>query len=220
MKSIRFAKTIAKWLILNHRILLQTFYKETIMRDEMNYSENSPTAKQNVKVIYLCLVALFALIVLFFAFLAAMIVPAPSSSNAFTVSGQVARITAPHPQHGDLTIILEDGRSYYVNRAHDVPYFAWEQLLDEVKPGDTIHLTVVKPLAWRLLTGTTPPNNGPVAGVWTDEVVYMNANIPAETWTAQTEMVRNFQIALLILALVMVVPVIFRKYGRFQPHSV
>lgn len=82
---------------------------------------------------------------MFFCF-SLMIVPVPNSRTATHLTGTVACISRPHPTNGDMTIVLEDGRKFYVNHADEVEYFAWERLLREVRAGETIHLTAVQPL--------------------------------------------------------------------------
>lgn len=123
-----------------------------------------------------------------------MVVPAPSPETAVEVSGKLAWFSRPHDSDGDLSIALDDGRRYYVNRAYEVAYFQWQRLLAEVRPGDTLHLTAVRPLAWRLSGaqfGYTP-----LAGVRSDTTVYMDPAIPAAEWTGQRD-IRNLMLGTL-----------------------
>jgi hypothetical protein len=135
--------------------------------------------------------------------LALFVVPAPNANTVVAVSGHLKRFTPPHPEYGDLVITLEDGRSYYVNRADEVNYFAWERLLEEVTPGDVITLTVVRPLAWRLLGNSSAPRRGPVAGVQTDSRIYMDPAVSAATWTSQLTAVRNTYLLLALLVVLL-----------------
>jgi hypothetical protein len=140
--------------------------------------------------------------------LALFVVPAPDANTAVEVSGRLQRISPPHPEYGDLTINLTDGRSFYVNRANEVAYFAWERLIEQVNPGDVLRLTVVRPLAWRLFGFLNAPGPGPVAGVRTEAAVYMDPAIPAATWTAQATYVRS---AVLLLAVLLGLMAVFLR---------
>ncbi|HSL43153.1 MAG TPA: hypothetical protein VK897_06955 [Anaerolineales bacterium] len=118
---------------------------------------------------------------LFFCF-SLVIVPAPNAKTATQVTGTVACINPPHPTLGDMTILLEDGRQFYVNRANEVEYFAWERLLNEVEPGDTIQLTAVQTWGERWIEPGRGGGYTPLAGVRTDNVIYMDERISARTW--------------------------------------
>ncbi len=120
---------------------------------------------------------------LFFGLLAAFTVPAPNARTAVEIVGTVTAITPPQAEFGDLAIMLDGNRHFYVNRATELDYFAWEQLLAEVHPGDRLHLTTVKPFIFRFLGSAADPQ--PVVGVWTVEKIYLNPEISAEAWTAQ-----------------------------------
>ncbi len=140
--------------------------------------------------------------------LALFVVPAPDANTAVEVSGRLQDISPPHPEYGDLTINLTDGRSFYVNRANEVAYFEWERLIQEVNPGDVLLLTVVRPLAWRLFGSLNASGPGPVAGVRTEAAVYMDPAIPAATWTAQATYVRS---AVLLLAVLLGLIAVFLR---------
>jgi hypothetical protein len=135
-----------------------------------------------------------------FGLLSLFVVPAPGARTAVEVSGTLVSVSQPQLGYGDMGIVLEDGRRYYVNRADEVEYFAWEEMLADVRAGDTIYLTVVPPLAWRLM-GVEPGRPLPVAGIRTAREVYMDPAISAETWTAQTVFSRMAGSSLLVLAL-------------------
>jgi hypothetical protein len=139
------------------------------------------------------------------ALLTLFIVPAPDAQTAVEVSGLVQYVSPPNPQYGDLAITLADGRTFYVNRAAEVDYFHWQRLLQEVDPGDMITLTVVRPLAWRLLGRNQPPTYGPLAGVRTETNVFMDPAVPAVTWTAHSSAVRNtvFLLATLVVLVIL-----------------
>lgn len=126
-------------------------------------------------------IGLVAAAAFMFFILSVSIVPAPTPRNSTVITGKVARISPPDPELGDMLITLEDGRRFYVNRANEKEYFAWQRLLQEVQPGDTIHLTAVEPWASRALESGYSAS--PLAGVRTDSVVYMDEAIPARTWT-------------------------------------
>lgn len=143
---------------------------------------------------------LAALVGLIFGILSLFVVPAPGASNSVEVSGTLVSLSRPSPEYGDMGIELDGGRSYYVNRADQVGYFAWEQMLSEVHPGDQVYLLVVTPLAWRLV-GDGVPEHLPVAGIRTAHVVYMDPAISADTWTAQAVFSSLAIIALLILVI-------------------
>jgi hypothetical protein len=144
-------------------------------------------------------IGLVAAVTFMFFILSIWIVPAPTPQNSIVITGKVASISPPHPELGDMRIRLEDGRRFYVNRANEQESFAWERLLQEVQPGDTIHLTTVRSWAWRAIE----PGYGasPVAGVRTDSVVYMDPEIPARTWTAAKSAQQDAWRALALLCL-------------------
>ena len=175
---------------------------------------------KGAKIVYFAVLIFVTLTLLFFGFMAMMIVPAPNANSAFEVTGQVAAISEPIAEGDDLQITLLDGRTFYVNRANEISYFDWQQLREEVQAGDTIHLTVVKPIAWQLSTGDAEPQRGPVAGIWTDDTVYMDTTIPAETWTAQAGAMQNTFISFAIFMVLLLGAIAFRGYGRLQLRSV
>lgn len=151
----------------------------------------------------------------FFALLAIGTVPAPNERNTEVVSGRLTSISAPHPEYGDMGIVIEGGY-YYVNRANEVDYFEWEGLLAEVLPGDEIEVTVVRPLLWRWVNPTGGVNQGPLAGVRTTDKIYMDPTVAAQTWTAQAKFQRNFWVS---LGLVGGVLVISRLVGKRKNSS-
>ena len=146
------------------------------------------------------LAGLAALAVLLFGVLALFVVPAPKAGAALEISGSVESISRPHPKYGDIGILLEAGGRYYINRADEIPYLDWEKMLSELKPGDEIQLTVVKPLAWHWLGDDTVAPM-PVAGLRSGNIVYMDAAISAQTWTAQANFSQMAILSLLVLVL-------------------
>lgn len=167
-------------------------------------------APRTKKALLIAAILLAALALLGSGLLALFVVPAPDANTAVEVSGRLISISPPHPQYGDLTINFVDGRSYYVNRADEIAYFAWQRLLQEVNPGDLVTLTVVRPLAWRLPGAGDAPAWGPVAGVRTASTVYMDPAIAA-TWTAQAAFARSTAVFTLILA---ALTIIFTRMRR------
>ncbi len=159
------------------------------------------------------------LMLVLYATLALMVVPAPNPSTAREVSGRLVRLDQPPPGGGDMLITLEGGRRYYVNRANEVGYFAWERLLNEVHPGDTLYLTVVRPLAWRLLGSQSAPAHGPLAGVRTDTTTYMDAGVSARTWEAQRQYQWRAVFALALVLLCVAPDLARRGRGRGQPPA-
>jgi hypothetical protein len=135
-----------------------------------------------------------------FGVLALFVVPAPHADTALEVSGALVSISRPQPAYGDMGIVLDNEQSYYVNRAMAVGHFAWKQMLSDVSPGEQVHLTVVSPLAWRLM-GTEDTKHLPVAGIRTSEAVYMDPTISAELWTAQSRFSLISRISLLLFAM-------------------
>jgi hypothetical protein len=99
-------------------------------------------------------------------------------------------------------IVLDNGRSYYVNRAVQVEYFSWQEMLKEVKPGDQIHLTVAVPLVRRIL-GHRNTTFLPVAGIQTEDRLYMDPSVSAERWPAQTTFGRVAAVSFLTLLVCM-----------------
>jgi hypothetical protein len=135
---------------------------------------------------------------LVFGLLSLFTVPSPSANTAVDVSGVVVSISRPHPEYGDISIVLDNGRYYYINRANEITGFDWEKMLSEVGPGDTVYLTAVTPLAWRLV-GNVQQGSGPVAGVRTDDTVYLDAAIAVDSWAAQKQFSGIAIISLLVL---------------------
>ena len=126
---------------------------------------------------------------LFYGLLALGTVPAPNGRNAELVTGRVMQISAPHADYGGLSIVLEGGRYFYVNRADEVDHFAWEAFLSEVRPGDEVTLTAVSTVAKRWFGVTR--SISPVAGVATADKVYMDSAVASRTWTAQAEFAKT-----------------------------
>ncbi|NJL61239.1 MAG: hypothetical protein HC903_04680 [Methylacidiphilales bacterium] len=146
-------------------------------------------------------VAIAATVVLVpLAALTFFVVPAPNSETATEVSGKLRRMSQPLLNSDDLQIKLDDGKVYYVNRANEAEYFNWRQLRQDVQQGDTLHLTVVRPLAWRIANPEIPQKSLaglPVAGIRTDSKIYMNPEIPAKTWKTQ-DIAQNYSILLFV----------------------
>jgi hypothetical protein len=139
---------------------------------------------------------------LMFGALSLFVVPAPDANTAVEVSGTLVSLSPPHPEYGDFGIVLDRGRSYYVNRADQVEYFAWEQMLSDVHVGDTVYLTVVTPLITRLM-GDRDRQHLPVAGIRTASEVYMDPAISADIWTARStfQSVASLSLFLLVTCL-------------------
>jgi hypothetical protein len=172
------------------------------------------------KILRYNLTILSSLALLFFGILAVMVVPAPEANIAIEVTGTVVSITPPHPEYGDLAVVLEGGRRYYVNRANEIAYFAWQELLADVKPGDSLTLTVVNPLAWRLANRNQSGDNGPLAGIRTAEKVYLDASVAAVMWKSQATFQTYALIALVSLLLCLLPDLMARIRNRFPPHFV
>ena len=152
-----------------------------------------------------------ALGVLFSGLLVLFVVPAPTVETAVELSGPLQHVSRPHPLHGDLSIVLQDGRRYYVNRANEAAHFQWQRLLEEAKPGEIVTLTVVRPLAWRFLGGGATPNSGPVAGVRTERAVYMDPAVAGSAWTAQQTAVRSMLMLLAALTALVLLSFVIRR---------
>lgn len=147
--------------------------------------------------------------------LSLFVVPAPTAEMAVEVSGTLLSVSPPHPEYGDMGIVLDGGRSYYVNRADEVEYFAWEQMLSDLHPGDTVYLTVVTPLIWRWM-GTGDSQHLPVAGVRTANTMYMDPSISADTWTAQSRFKAVAGLSLLLLGICLL-PELVRRFKHRPP---
>ena len=162
---------------------------------------------------------LTGLAALFFFTLSIFTVPAPDSSNAYTVVGKLVKISLPHPQYQDISIHLDNGGFYYVNRATEVADLDLERLFEEVKPGDTLILTVVEPLFWRWFGIDHRKTPAPVAGIQTSEMVYMDSRTSAETWRSQAVFSRNPLIALgVFVVLASLEFTLRRRPSRLQKH--
>lgn len=128
-------------------------------------------------------IAFVSLPLLMFGLLAIGTVPAPNARNSEKITGKLASASMPHPEFGDMSIVLDSGQRFYVNRANEVDHFAWEAFLAEIQPGDEVTLTTVKTLAKRWgIFGTAV---SPLAGVETAEKVYMDPAVAARTWLSQ-----------------------------------
>ena len=152
---------------------------------------------------------LAALAVLFFFTLSVFTVPAPDSKTAYSVTGKLVKFS--QPQYHDLSIHLDNGGFYYVNRANEVTDLDLERLFEDIKPGDTLILTVVEPLFWRWFGINNPSVPAPVAGIQTSEMVYMDSRISAETWRSQDLFSRNALIGLGVLVVLASVEFFFRR---------
>lgn len=129
----------------------------------------------------------FAAIVAFmFGILSLFVVPAPNIRSVTEISGNLISISKPNAEYGDIGIVLDNGQRYYINRANEIAQLDWKKMLAEVHPGDKIHLTVVTPLIWRMLPDGMKTDL-PVAGVRTNDTIYMDPVISATTWTAQAK---------------------------------
>jgi hypothetical protein len=160
---------------------------------------------------------LAAIATLMFGLLALFTVPSPSANTAFGVSGILVSISPPHPEYGDISIVLDGGRYYYINRANEIAGFDWEKMLSEVRPGDRVYLTAVTPLAWRWM-GDVQQGSGPVAGIRTDDTVYLDAAIAAGSWTAQKQFSGIAIISLFVL-IACVLPEFNRLFKQPPPAS-
>ena len=153
-----------------------------------------------------------AIAALIFGLLFFFVVPAPSKRTAIEVSGILVSMSRPHPDDGDIGIVLDNGQRYYINRVDEISYLDWEKMLAEVQPGMEIHLTVVKPLAWRLLAKDTTTSL-PVAGLRTADTVYMDTGIAAVTWDSQSKYC-VIAITSFIVCLICLLPDLFRLLDR------
>lgn len=128
-------------------------------------------------------IAVTSIALLFHGLLAIGTVPAPNARNSEEVTGKLLSASLPHPDFGDMSIILDNGRRFYVNRANEVDHFAWEEFLAETQPGDEVTLTTVNTLAkrWVGIGGSVSP----LAGIQTPEKVYMDPAVAARTWLSQ-----------------------------------
>lgn len=167
------------------------------------------------RIVRFLVVGLAILVTLMFGLLALFVVPAPTSQTAVEVSGILKSMSVPHPDYGDIGIVLENGDSFYINRANEVANLDWQKMLAEVQPGDKLYLTAVRPLIWRLLDRDMSMNL-PVAGVRTDETVYMDTAVASTTWTSQNQYSRMAVISLLIL-LIFLLPDFLRLFRRSLP---
>ncbi len=193
-----------------HRVRVAHFSEESMS----NSPQPMTSAKRNspiLTILYWLAVGFVALLFAFFTLLAVMVVPAPSESTAYDVSGTLLSITHPQAEGEDMGIRLTDGSSYYINRPLEIEYLELERLHEEVSPGDTINLTVVQPTAFRVLS--SGGGIQPVAGVWTDSAVYMDPQISAETWQAQSTYERNAVICFVLLLILLVVPWLWKRRG-------
>jgi hypothetical protein len=91
-----------------------------------------------------------------------------------------------------------------------------KEMVAEIQPGDTVHLTVVTPLAWRFTSGLQPLQQGPVAGVRSVDTIYMDPTIAATGWTAQATF-SNIAIVALVILIVCAQPDIVNLFRRRPP---
>lgn len=158
-----------------------------------------------------------AIVTLMFGVLVFFVVPAPNNQTAMEITGALVSMSQPHPEHGDITIILDNGKRYYINRANEVAHLDWEAMLAEVQPGDEVTLTVVTPLAWRLVSDEAKTIQ-PIAGLRTADKIYLDSEITATTWNSQEKfsMIAIFSLIALIVCLL---PDFFRVFNRYTPIS-
>jgi hypothetical protein len=153
-----------------------------------------------------------AIATLMFGILAFFVVPAPDNRTATEVTGILASMSRPHPEYGDISIVLDNGERYYINRANEIAYLDWEAMLAEVQPGDEVTLIAVKPLVWRILPDEARSIQ-PIAGLRTQDKVYMNAEIAATTWDSQGRF-NVIAIFSFIAFIVCLLPDLFRLFNR------
>ncbi|MDJ0752291.1 MAG: hypothetical protein QNJ45_02150 [Ardenticatenaceae bacterium] len=159
------------------------------------------------------LILLTGFAVFFFGLLALGTVPAPSTRTATVVTGELVRATEPHPDYGDMSIILDGGRIFYVNRANELDYFDWRGFLNDVQPGEQVTLTAVDTLARRLVGFGGEVR--PVAGVQTVEKIYMDPAVSADRWVYQGRFMANSIIAVGIL-LLLLLPDVHRRFNSLE----
>ena len=167
------------------------------------------------RILRLIISAFAAIVALMFGVLAFFVVPAPNNHTATEITGTLVSISQPHPEYGDITIILDNGNRYYINRANEVVHLDWETMLAEVQPGDEVILTTVTPLAWRVLSDEAKTIQ-PLAGLRTTDKVYMDAEIAATTWNSQGKF-GTIAIFSLIAFIVCLLPDFFRVFNRSIP---
>ena len=146
--------------------------------------------------------------------------PPPRPDTAVEISGRLVYLSPPHADYGDMSVVLDRGRHYYINRANEIDYLDWRQMLAELRPGTSVQLTVVRTLSSRLTQGASVPRNGPPAGLRTAERDYMDTAISAASWT--TSEYTMFQSALLALAVsaLCLSPELLRLWMRHPPQTV
>jgi hypothetical protein len=192
--------------------------KSSIVGNILEMTENKNSKLQSRKALDIAnivrkSVALVATVVLLpLGALTFFVVPAPNSETATEVAGKLQKMSQTVLDGDDLKIKLDDGRVYYVNRANEAKHLDLQKLRQDVQQGDTLYLKVVRPLAWRILNPEIPQSSQvglPVAGIRTDNRVYMNPEIAARTWTTQST-AQNYSILLLIAIGLCFSPEIFR----------
>jgi len=156
-----------------------------------------------------------AIVALMFGLLAFFVVPAPNNRTAKEVTGVLVSMSQPHPKYGDITIALDNGKRYYINRATEVAHLDWEVMIAEVRPGDEVTLTTVTPLAWRMLSDEAKAIR-PIAGLRTTDKIYLDSEIAATTWNSQGKysIIAIFSLIALIGCLL---PDLFRVFNRYPP---
>ncbi len=172
-------------------------------------------SQRTIRLLHATLTIAAVLAVLCFGLLTLFAVPAPNAQTAIEVSGTVISIGRPDPGTGDLPIVLDGNRQYYVNRVEEAAYFPWERLLAEVRPGDRIFLTVATPLVWRLVGGLSV-HSGTIAGIRTTTTVYMNPEHSAQSWTTQAQASSFTTLALIILGICLS-PILVNRANRHPP---
>jgi hypothetical protein len=174
-------------------------------------------ASRTIRLLHATLTTAAVLAVLVFGVLTLFAVPAPNAQTAIEVSGTVISLGRPDPDTGDLPIVLDGNRHYYVNRVEEAAYFPWEQLLAEVRPGDRLILTVATPLAWRLVSGLSV-HSGTIAGIRTTTSVYMDPELSAQSWTTQAQASSLTTLALIVLGICLS-PTLVNRVKRHPPTS-
>ncbi len=184
----------------------------------MNSSKNKKKPKKInwKKNILISGIILSALSTLFFGLLALFVTPAPNARNSQEITGTVQYISEINPESGDIGIVLEKNQSFYINGADEIPYLDAAQMLADIHVGDEVILTVVLPIIWRIIPGNSAVQL-PIAGIRTQETIYMDATISSHAWTAQAGFSR---IALISLGLFIVLSAVKIFITRNQPKAV
>jgi hypothetical protein len=158
--------------------------KKEVTMNSQNPDLLTSFSSRGRKILRLVVAGFTAILALMFGILAFFVVPAPDDQTATEITGTLVSMSQPHPEYGDITIVLNNGKSYYINRANQVSHLDWRTMLAEVQPGYEVTLTAVTPLAWRMLPDKARTIQ-PVAGLRTADKVYMDPEIAAATWKVQ-----------------------------------